>query len=92
MYQIIHSNNFRRKLKNNLKNGCFPREKLEYLLYIFSSELPLDSSFKNHKLQGQYKHLYECHLQPDILLIYERDDKSRLIVLVDIGSHSDLFG
>ena len=52
----------------------------------------LKSYLKNHKLQGQYKNLYECHIQSDVLLVYEKNEKLGLIILINIGSHSNLFG
>ena len=92
MYKRIYSNNFRKNLKSYLKNGNFSREKLEGIIDRIILGLPLEVSLKNHKLQGRYKHLYECHIQPDILLIHGKDEKLGLIILINIGSHSNLFG
>jgi mRNA interferase YafQ len=33
----------------------------------------------------------ECHIKPDLLLIYKKAGRDQLI-LVRIGSHSELFG
>lgn len=45
-----------------------------------------------HKLIGNYKGMWECHIKPDLLLIWEQeDDPINEISLVRIGSHSDLF-
>ncbi|WP_347315553.1 type II toxin-antitoxin system YafQ family toxin [Thermodesulfobium sp. 4217-1] len=47
---------------------------------------PLEKKFKDHALVGNFSNLKECHLKPDLLLIYQLlDDELRLI---DIGSHS----
>ena len=43
-------------------------------------------------LQGDYRGLWECHITPDWLLIYDREDVIRLITLQRTGTHSDLFG
>ena len=50
---------------------------------------PLDKKYKDHFLRGNPKQYKECHLKPDLLLIYRvyRDE----IQLIDIGSHSELF-
>lgn len=48
---------------------------------------PLD---KDHPLKGDWVGYRECHIEPNWLLVY-RIDKSTLI-LVDTGSHSDIFG
>jgi len=40
-------------------------------------------------LQGEYAKFQECHLKPDLLLIYCIEDN--ILKLVDIGSHAELF-
>ncbi len=91
MYQIIYSNSFKKNLKTFLRNTKFQRERLEYLIYLFTRDSSIPPQFKNHKLQGKYRGLYECHLYPDILLIYDKDRELELITLMALGSHSELF-
>jgi mRNA interferase YafQ len=52
-------------------------------------EKPLDPKYKNHKLSGNFKGRWECHVEPDWLLIYYLTDDR--IVFERTGSHSDLF-
>ena len=49
----------------------------------------LDKKYKDHFLKGNFGQYKECHLKPDLLLIY-REYKNE-IQLIDIGSHSELF-
>ena len=51
--------------------------------------MPLDEKYRDHFLKGNPQQYKECHLKPDLLLIYRiyRDE----VQLIDIGSHSDLF-
>ena len=51
--------------------------------------IALDKKYKDHFLKGNPEQYKECHLKPDLLLIYRvyRDE----IQLIDIGSHSELF-
>lgn len=51
--------------------------------------MPLDKKYKDHFLRGNPEQYKECHLKPDLLLIYRfyRDE----VQLIDIGSHSELF-
>ena len=46
---------------------------------------------KPHLLIGNYKGCMECHIEPDLLLIWEQDDTEKTIMLDRIGSHSELF-
>ena len=57
----------------------------------------LDEKYRNHQLAGKFKDVWECHIQPDWLLLYlkEYDDKIKknilVLTLVDTGTHSDVF-
>jgi len=42
-------------------------------------------------LKGNFKGFWECHIQPDWLLIWQQDDEIKLISLTRTGTHSDLF-
>ena len=46
---------------------------------------------KAHKLVGEYKDNWECHIKPDLLIIWIQIESPNIIKLVRIGSHSDLF-
>src|ERR1041385_7169307 len=43
-----------------------------------------------HRLSGEWKGLWECHIEPDWLLIYEVTDRE--VLLIRTGTHRDLFG
>lgn len=45
-----------------------------------------------HPLVGNWKPHMECHLMPDVLLIWEAKEAEKEIIFVRMGSHSDLFG
>ncbi|MBN2262817.1 MAG: type II toxin-antitoxin system YafQ family toxin [Prolixibacteraceae bacterium] len=51
--------------------------------------LPL--KFRPHRLSGNYKHYWECHIKPDWLLIWKQNDETKTIELARTGTHSDLF-
>lgn len=51
----------------------------------------VSSKYKPHLLKGNYKGLWECHIQPDWLLIWMMDEEIKLISLTRTGTHSDLF-
>ena len=42
-----------------------------------------------HRLQGNMQGLWECHIEPDWLLVWDEDDKQ--LILVRCGTHADLF-
>jgi mRNA interferase YafQ len=64
-------------------------EKLEDILDELVAEKPLGKKHRNHKLTGDYIDRWECHIEPDWLLIY-RTTKT-ILFLERMGSHSNLF-
>ena len=52
-------------------------------------ELP--ARFKDHTLSGDWSDHRECHIKPDLLLIYRKPDE-HVLQLVRMGSHAELFG
>lgn len=53
------------------------------------SQEPLDARYRNHKLTGNFKNRWECHLEPDWLLVYKLFGDE--IIFERTGTHSDLF-
>ncbi|GAA8815951.1 hypothetical protein DUHN40_15730 [Helicobacter pylori] len=53
------------------------------------NQIPLDKRFKDHSLSGTYKDCRECHINPDVLLVYIV--KNNTLWLLRLGSHSELF-
>ena len=51
----------------------------------------LPAKYKPHKLTGNYAGFLECHIQSDWLLVWDKDEVKREILLTRTGTHSDLF-
>ena len=64
-------------------------EKLKSVMKTLSQEKPIPLRFRNHKLKGDYTGYWECHVEPDWLLIYKKTKTH--ITFVRTGTHSDLF-
>jgi len=60
-------------------------------LTLLLSDRPLPANNRDHALGGGWAGYRECHLKPDLLLIYRKPDAATLR-LARLGSHSDLFG
>jgi mRNA interferase YafQ len=87
---VIYSSKFKRDYKKAIKRGL-PETQFENVLKMLREDGILPKAFKPHKLKGKYKGYWECHIQPDWLLIWDQDDAIRLISLIRTGTHSDLF-
>lgn len=46
----------------------------------------------DHALKGDFIGKRECHINPDWLLIYKREETLQLITLIRTGTHADLYG
>ena len=51
----------------------------------------LAKDYYPHKLSGNRKNQWECHIEPDWLMIWEKDDFELTILFLETGTHSDLF-
>ena len=91
-YKHLASTRFKKSLKKHLKNPSERKSIFEVLELLKSGGFDfIPQKMKPHKLIGNYKGCLECHIMPDLLLIWEQDDTEKEIYLLDIGSHSELF-
>jgi mRNA interferase YafQ len=56
---------------------------------LLAADRPLPRRYFDHPLAGEWKDHRDCHIKPDLLLIYRKPDASSL-ELVRLGSHSEL--
>lgn len=64
---------------------------LENVLELLASDMTLPPSNRDHALSGDWAGYRECHVKPDLLLIYRKADRE-LLRLARLGSHCELFG
>lgn len=90
MFWLKYSSRFKKDLKRYKHNRALLIE-LEKVLNILvkGEKLPLKNCY--HRLTGEFKDCFECHLRPDVLLIYKIKKSEIIILLLRIGSHSELF-
>ena len=89
-YIIRYSSNFKKAYKRCKKRGL-DMLLLKEVIRILSEEGKLPPTYHAHTLQGKYKDLWECHIQPDCLLVWEQNDKEFILYFLSTGTHSDLF-
>ena len=88
MKTLIIENQFRKDLKSIRKRGV-DLSKLETLIPLLQNDEPIPPRHRPHKLAGEWKGVWECHVLPDLLLIYDFDAET--LSLIRLGSHADLF-
>lgn len=90
MYTLSFSSKFKRDYKTIVKRG-YSIYLIVDVFQILEIEGELPGKYLSHKLTGNYLNCWECHIRPDWLIIWERDDINKEIKLVRTGTHSDLF-
>ena len=60
------------------------------LLSALADDVSLEAKFRDHALSGEWSGYRECHIRPDLLLIYRKLDEE-ILQLARLGSHSEMF-
>ncbi len=89
-YEIVVSNQFKKDLKTALRRGLDPKP-LKAVVDMLAAGRQLDETYRDHSLTGEYRGFRECHVAPDRLLVYRRDEGKLLLFLFRTGTHADLF-
>lgn len=92
-YDIEITSKFKSDYKKIRKQNKDINKLIEVLEVLANGE-ELTEKYKNHKLINDkfFKECWECHIQPDWLLVYKIQDNELVLLLFATGSHSDLFG
>jgi mRNA interferase YafQ len=94
MYHIRPTKKFLKSLVR-LKRGGIKSSvlmEIERVITLLATSSKLDASYRDHQLQGELAMYRECHIKGDLLLVYTIHEKELILILVDIGSHIQLFG
>lgn len=93
MYEFIFTTQYKRDFKKLQKRDLAEIELIVGVLDLLRENgvNAIPSQMKPHKLKGKYKGDWECHIKPDLLIIWFQIEAPKTIKLIRIGSHSDLF-
>lgn len=90
MYSLEFSSGFHKDFKRYEKKR-YDFRTFEICVTLLQEEGKLPPQFSPHSLKGKWKGCFECHLAPDWLLVWEQDEKQKLITLIALGTHDELF-
>jgi addiction module toxin, relE/stbE family len=92
VYSLIPTTKYRKDYSKYLNQKAKLQVIKEMLVTLaYKGVEGIDKKHRPHLLKGNYKGYWECHILPDLLLIWEQDDEEKEITLYRIGSHSELF-
>jgi mRNA interferase YafQ len=90
MYSVETTKRFDKDVKRCLKRGL--NIQLVYdAIALLRTTGSLPAKYRPHKLSGNKNGQWECHIQPDWLLMYRIERKRLVLVANRTGTHSDLF-
>lgn len=94
MYKIVRTKSFGRSYGKLKQSGVKERiiNDIKNIIDTLASGKSLLPKHQDHKLTGCFKGYRECHIRPNLLLIYQIDQGDLILILIDIGSHPYLFG
>lgn len=94
MRMIKFTSRFKKDLKRESKGqyGKSLGADLSQVLDMLASDISLPEKYRDHALTGNWKDHRDCHVKPDLVLIYQKTDDGELLILqlVRLGSHSEL--
>ena len=90
MLRLKAATKFKRDLKK-FKHNKVIQDELEDIIKLLINERKLPEKNRDHNLVGNYVGHRECHITPDVLLIYKKDIANEILSLERLGSHSELF-
>ncbi len=71
------------------RSGRYKSEDVLGVIAMLANDELLPERYRDHGLTGNWKDFRDCHIKPDLVLIYQKTDDKRLL-LVRLGSHSEL--
>ena len=90
MNKLIPANSFKRDMKKQSLE-LFLTEEWNEVTGALRNGIAMKEKYCDHDLKGNWKGYRECHINPDLLLIYKHQNDD-CILLYRIGSHSELYG
>jgi mRNA interferase YafQ len=88
VFEIVTTLKFKKQRKRLKQDD---KDLVDNIVFMLANNQILDKKHKDHQLKGNLKEFRECHVKPDLLLIYKKESNILVFTCVAVGSHSDLF-
>lgn len=87
-YKITHSNSYQKDIKKLDKETI---ALVENIIDRLANGEVLEPKYQDHALKGRLKGLRDCHIKPDLVLIYQLNKDVLELVALRINTHSELY-
>lgn len=89
-YSVRTTRRFDRSVEKMKKRGL-PMDDLRNVITLLMQTGTLPPEYRPHKLTDNLRGKWECHIKSNWLLVWEQYDDEFLLIMIDTGTHSDLF-
>ena len=89
-YAIRYSGRFKKSYKLCKRRGL-DMSHFEQVVRLLAETGSLPAKYRPHILTGKYAGIWECHIEPDWLMLWKQNDTELILLLLDTGTHSDIF-
>ena len=89
MRSVEVTGKFKRDYKREKRRDPRLDDALEPVLELLTRDRVLPQRLSDHALSGEWRGFRDCHIKPDLVLIYEKS--AQALRLVRLGSHGELF-
>ncbi|MCF6301554.1 MAG: type II toxin-antitoxin system YafQ family toxin [Proteobacteria bacterium] len=91
MRKIERTTRFRRDYKRESRGQYAKTLVTNFVdvLQLLVADEPLKEKHRDHALTGNWTDHRDCHIRPDLILIYRKPD-DKILQLIRLGSHSEL--
>lgn len=89
-YKIYFSSSFKKSYKLCKKRG-YNMSLFDDVYNLLGKNGCLPEKYLPHQLHGKLKGIWECHITPDWILLWDQNDKELTLYLMDTGTHADLY-
>lgn len=87
---VKRTSKFKKEYRKSQKQGK-NMALLNWVIDELANDRSLPAKYHDHALKGDWKEHRECHISPDLLLIYRKESTGELLlILVRLASHSEL--
>ncbi|MBQ9657042.1 MAG: type II toxin-antitoxin system YafQ family toxin [Prevotella sp.] len=89
-YTIHYSGRFKKSYKLCKRRGL-NIDNFEQVVRLLAATGKLPAKYQPHILSVKYAGIWECHIEPNWLLLWKQNDTELTLLLLDTGTHSDVF-
>ena len=91
MYKVVLSRRYKNAFKRFSQHRNFDNKVLEEIIATLARGEKLSPKHHDHQLTGELRDNRECHIKNNILLMYQKHENILVLLLVNLGTHDDLF-